>query len=142
MNTTERTSATAVGGSALSEGLGAGAEARRYPACKGTNCGCTDGRSHSAECLQEHEDAINGVLGPCSVPMWCGSGCPAGTCENKAYGERPPSRMWMNYGAGRMMREDLKFDGFVPGLACPVHGGPEAPNTEAMRREASERMES
>ena len=21
-----------------------------HPACKGTNCGCTDGRSHSIEC--------------------------------------------------------------------------------------------
>jgi len=34
--------------------------------------------------------------------------------------------MWMNYGAGRMMREDLKFDGHVPGLACEAHGGPAA----------------
>jgi hypothetical protein len=27
----------------------------RLPACKGTNCGCTDGRSHSAECVAEYE---------------------------------------------------------------------------------------
>ena len=38
------------GTSALSAGLGA------YPACKGTNCGCTDGRSHSAECVAEYEE--------------------------------------------------------------------------------------
>ena len=98
--------------------------AGQYPACKGRNCGCTDGFSHSPECQQEHQDAIDGVLGRCSVPMWT-NGCPAGTCDRKAYGERPPSRMWMNYSAGRMMREDLRYDGYVPGLACPSHGGPE-----------------
>ena len=112
--------------------LGAGSEARRYPACKGWNCGCTDGRSHSPECLQDHEDACNGVLGVCSVPMWLG-GCPAGTCESKAYGERPASRMWMNYSAGRMMREDLRYDGYVPGLACQFHGGPKAPKVADKR---------
>ena len=100
--------------------------AETFPACKGRNCGCTDGRSHSAECKQAHDDACNGVLGKCSVPMWM-HGCPAGTCENKAYGLRPPSRMWMNYSAGRMMREDLRYDGYVPGLACFVHGGPKPP---------------
>ena len=98
-------------------------ETRQYPACKGKNCGCTDGLSHSTECQQEHQDAIDGVLGSCSVPMWA-NGCPAGTCDRKAYGVRPPSRMWMNYSAGRMMREDLRYDGYVPGLACPAHGGP------------------
>lgn len=34
---------------------------RTYPACKGKNCGCTDGVSHSAECAQEHNDAIDGT---------------------------------------------------------------------------------
>lgn len=29
----------------------------RLPACKGTNCGCTDGRSHSPECVAEHDAA-------------------------------------------------------------------------------------
>ena len=28
-------------------------------ACKGTNCGCTDARSHSEECFTEHEDIVN-----------------------------------------------------------------------------------
>lgn len=119
------------------DGLGAGSEAGTYPACQGKNCGCTDGRSHSPECIQEHEDAINGVLGRCSVPMWA-NGCPAGTCDSKAYGTRPPSRMWMNYGAGRMMREDGRYDGYVPGLACPTHGGPQAPNVRAEGPSASE----
>ena len=26
------------------------------PACKGMNCGCTDGFSHSPECIAEHEE--------------------------------------------------------------------------------------
>jgi hypothetical protein len=103
------------------------AEARGYPACKGKNCGCTDGMSHSPECRQEHDDACSGVLGRCSVPMWL-MGCPAGTCENKAYGVRPPSRVWRSAWTGEKHREDLRYAGYVPGLACPVHGGPEAPN--------------
>jgi len=39
-----------------------------------------------------------------------------------------PMREWMNYAAGQMMREDMRYNGYVPGLACPKHGGPEAPN--------------
>jgi len=31
-----------------------------YPPCKGMNCGCTDGVSHSAECQAEHAAAIAG----------------------------------------------------------------------------------
>ena len=27
----------------------------RLPACKGTNCGCTDGVSHSKECREEYD---------------------------------------------------------------------------------------
>lgn len=29
----------------------------RLPACKGTNCGCTDGVSHSKECREEYDAA-------------------------------------------------------------------------------------
>lgn len=29
----------------------------RYPACKGKNCGCTDGMSHSKECIAEYAAA-------------------------------------------------------------------------------------
>ena len=32
----------------------------QLPACKGMNCGCTDGRSHSLECQAEHAAAIAG----------------------------------------------------------------------------------
>lgn len=101
-----------------------------YPACKGKNCGCTDGVNHSSECQQEHEDACAGVLGRCSVPMWV-NGCPAGTCGEKAYGTRPPSRMVWHAPQQRMVREDGRYDGYVPGLACPNHGGPQAGEVKA-----------
>ena len=114
---------TSSGTSALSAGLGA------YPACKGTNCGCTDGRSHSHECEQEYDDAFNGVLGLCSVPMWV-NGCPAGTCDCKAYGERPKGARFWNYAANEEQRLDGRYNGYVPGLACPAHGGPKAPNAK------------
>ena len=45
--------------------------------------------------------------GKCSVPMWC-DGMPAGFCNELAYGEP------INHRRGR----------YVPGLACPGHGGP------------------
>lgn len=96
-----------------------------YPACKGKNCGCTDGVSHSLECQQEHEDAIRGVLGRCGVPMWM-NGCPSGVCGEPAFGVRPPSRMLRNAWTGETFREDGRFAGYVPGeLACPKHGGPQ-----------------
>lgn len=99
--------------------------AHSYPACKGRNCGCTDGVSHSPECQQEHDDAAAGVMGRCSVPMWM-HGCPAGHCDEKAYGKPPPSRMVWHASQQRMVREDGRYDGYVPGLACPMHGGPKA----------------
>lgn len=52
--TNESSQPTNVGSS---DQLGAAAEARSYPACKGKNCGCTDGRSHSPECRAEHDAA-------------------------------------------------------------------------------------
>lgn len=50
--------------------------------------------------------------GKCSVPMWC-NGMPAGFCDNTAYGEPLPNN---------------HYTGYVPGLACPGHGGPEKEN--------------
>lgn len=64
--------------------------------------------------------------GKCSVPMWVG-GCPAGFCDNMAYGERPPGETWRNAHSGELMRLDGRYNGYVPGLACPIHGGPDAP---------------
>jgi len=44
----------------------------------------------------------------------------------------------MNYAAGEMQREDLRYNGYVPGLACPKHGGPEAPNAPGKPTAANE----
>lgn len=33
-----------------------GKQERTYPACKGKNCGCTDGMSHSKECIAEYAE--------------------------------------------------------------------------------------
>lgn len=60
--------------------------------------------------------------GKCSVPMWV-SGCPAGFCDRDAYGKRPPSDMYRN-STGQLRRWDGRYSGYVPGLACPQHGGP------------------
>lgn len=35
-------------------------EPQSFPPCKGINCGCTDGRSHSLECQAEHAAAVAG----------------------------------------------------------------------------------
>ncbi len=70
-----------------------------------------------------HEELTDGV-GKCSVPMFC-MGCPAGLCDEPAYGERPSSKQWYNAHSERWMRCDGRYDGYVPGLACRRHGGPE-----------------
>jgi len=74
--------------------------------------------------LKHHEELTNGV-GKCSVPMWCG-GLPAGFCDEPAYGERPDCPHYRD-GTGRLRRTDGRYDGYVPALACPAHGGPPAP---------------
>jgi len=58
----------------------------------------------------------------CSVPMWC-MGVPAGSCDKPAYGEPPKARTIRRWD-GYEYREDGRYAGYVPGLACPVHGGP------------------
>ena len=40
---------------------GSAAYAPHYAPCAGPNCGCTDGKSHSAECVAAHEAAYTGV---------------------------------------------------------------------------------
>jgi hypothetical protein len=60
--------------------------------------------------------------GKCSVPMWM-NGRAADFCDQPAYGERPPGtthRRW----DGFEWRDDGLYSGYVPGLACPMHGGP------------------
>jgi len=68
------------------------------------------------------------VPGKCSVPMWWGDGMPAGACGKPAYGKRPPCRQYRDGWTGRLYREDGRFNGYVPDLACEMHGGPKAPD--------------
>lgn len=63
-------------------------------------------------------------FGPCSVPMWMG-GCPAGRCDQPAYGGYIDGPKYRDGWTGEICRMDGKFRGYVPGLACPMHGGPE-----------------
>lgn len=74
---------------------------------------------------KHHHELTNGV-GKCSVPMWMG-GMPCGFCDEPAYGKRPEGKMYRNGWTGEMMRWDGKYNGYVPGLACVGHGGPEMP---------------
>lgn len=71
-------------------------------------------------------DPLQPLLGTCSVPMWMG-GCPAGFCDEPAYGERPVCREYRDPYTGETFREDGRYSGYVPDLACPRHGGPAAP---------------
>ena len=57
---------------------------------------------------RHHRELNEQGTGKCSVPMWLG-GVPAGFCAKDAYGE--PT-------------EESDYEGYVPALACPGHGGP------------------
>ncbi len=70
---------------------------------------------------KKHKELINGV-GCCSVPMWQ-FGMPSGFCDKKAYSERPKGDKFYNYAAQKEMRRDGRYNGYVPALACPSHGG-------------------
>jgi hypothetical protein len=60
--------------------------------------------------LSEHHKALKDGIGKCSVPMWQ-MGIPAGFCDQDAFGY--PTKEGI-----------LRYDGYVPALACPFHGGP------------------
>lgn len=70
-----------------------------------------------------HQTLTDGI-GKCSVPMWI-NGCPAGFCDKPAYGNPPKCEMYRD-GVGELRRMDGRYSGYVPALACPGHGGPEA----------------
>ncbi len=73
--------------------------------------------------LSKHHRELNEMgEGKCSVPMWSG-GCPDGFCDRPAYGEQPPSITRTRWD-GHVYHDDGTFAGYVPGLACPIHGGP------------------
>ncbi len=71
---------------------------------------------------KHHEEVDAQGIGKCSVPMWM-VGCPDGFCDKPAYGDRPPSTMHRRWD-GFMYRDDGRYIGYVPGLACAMHGGP------------------
>lgn len=78
-----------------------------------------------ASTLKHHHELTDGV-GKCSVPMWRG-GCPAGFCDDPAYGKPLPSPQIWSAAQGRYVRLDGRYAGYVPGLACVGHGGPPMP---------------
>lgn len=61
--------------------------------------------------LNSHHKVLTNGKGKCSVPMWSG-GCPSGFCDRDAFGF--PTKY-------------SRYDGYVPALACPAHGGPKEP---------------
>ena len=81
-----------------------------------------------ARLSKHHEELTNGV-GKCSVPMWQ-MGCPAGFCDEPAFGKRPEGKQWRNAYTGEMRRIDGRYNGYIPGLACEAHGGPPCPGIE------------
>jgi len=70
-----------------------------------------------------HQELDETGRGLCSVPMWM-DGCPAGFCDEEAYGERPESPTYRDGWTGELYRRDGRYNGYVPGLACIGHGGP------------------
>lgn len=72
---------------------------------------------------KRHRDLDERGVGKCSVPMWIG-GCPGGFCDKPAFGKPPLSREYYNHCSGQHQREDGRYNGYVPGLACIGHGGP------------------
>lgn len=69
-----------------------------------------------------HKQVDANGIGKCSVPMWS-DGCPAGFCDQPAYGERPEGDTRVRWD-GYIYRTDHLYAGYVPGLACSAHGGP------------------
>lgn len=77
---------------------------------------------------KRHIELVDGV-GCCSAPMWSNS-CPAGFCEEPAYGYQEPGQtVYGTWGPGfnsegRWMPGGVFRPGYCGGLACPAHGGP------------------
>ena len=72
---------------------------------------------------KHHEELNDHGEGKCSVPMWSGFGGDAGFCDQPAYGRRPEGKTHVRWD-GFEYRADGLYPGYVPALACPIHGGP------------------
>ena len=82
-----------------------------------------------AICSEHHKKLTNGK-GKCSVPMWR-NGVPAGFCDNDAFGFRPKPKKVINSRTHLIeFDHEGRYAGYVPGLACPAHGGPKCPGFE------------
>ena len=76
-----------------------------------------------SHCSKHHMELDETGVGKCSVPMWrCG--LPAGFCDEPAYGKPTKCAIYRDGHTGELFRADGKYNGYVPGLACPAHGGP------------------
>ena len=74
--------------------------------------------------LNNHHKELNDQgEGKCSVPMWMG-GCPAGLCDEPAFGNYIKGKTFRDGWTGEVRRLDGKYSGYVPALACQMHGGP------------------
>ena len=73
--------------------------------------------------MSNHHKELTDGVGRCSVPMWI-NGLPAEFCDKSAYGFRPECDGFRT-AYGELVRHDSKYSGYIPGLACPTHGGPE-----------------
>lgn len=78
-----------------------------------------------ASCLRHHQELNTDGVGKCSVPMWM-NGCPAGFCDKESYGKPTKSEKYRDVWTREIRRVDGKYAGYVPGLACPSHGGPKS----------------
>ena len=75
-----------------------------------------------AICANNNKELDENGEGRCSVPMWI-DGVPAGFCNKVAYGKPLPYETIVV--GNRKVRVGAGYDGYVPFLACPEHGGPE-----------------
>lgn len=73
--------------------------------------------------LRHHQELNELGEGKCSVPQFWGWGGEAGFCDNRAFGNRPSGQTIRRWD-GFEYRKDGLYAGYVPGLACPIHGGP------------------
>ena len=69
------------------------------------------------------EHPLAAYVGPCRATMWMG-GLPSGLCGNPAFGQFIEGQEYAE-GPYRGERIDRKYNGFVTGPACPIHGGPD-----------------
>lgn len=70
----------------------------------------------SNKTLNEHGE------GQCSVPMWCG-GMPSGFCDKPAYSNHKGGEYFTHPTTGERTYLNGAYNGYVPALACPAHGG-------------------